>query len=122
MLKNQSYKASLSKNKSKKLLQEKLLQLNNEYCTKKSINLSKLTTLNKYKKEPKREQYIKSLTRSDASIIFKLRTRTLNLKNNFRNTKKNQIYYGQDATKKLTTTSTYLNDVTNQKIYTESIK
>ena len=33
-----------------------------------------------------------------------------------------EIYYVQDATKKLTTNSTYLNDVTNQKIYTESIK
>ena len=62
------------------------MQFNNEYCTKKSINLSKLTTtLNKYKKEPKREQYIKSITRSEASIIFKLRTRMINLKNNFRN-------------------------------------
>ena len=66
-------------------MQKKLVQLNTEYCTKKSINLSKLTTLSKYKKEPKREQYIKSLTRSEASIIFKLRTRMLNLKNNFRN-------------------------------------
>ena len=33
----------------------------------------------------KREQYIKSLTRSETSIIFKLRTRMLNLKNNFTN-------------------------------------
>ena len=76
--------ASLSKSKWKKLLQKKLVQLNNQYCTKKSIDLSKLTTSSKYKKEPKRE-YIKSLTWSEASIIFKLRTRMLNLKNNFRN-------------------------------------
>ena len=48
-----SYIASLSKNKWKKLLQKKLLQLNLEYCTKKSINLSKLRTLNKYKKRTK---------------------------------------------------------------------
>ena len=33
-----------------------------------------------------------------------------------------EIYYVQDATKKLTTNSTYLNDVTNWRIYTESIK
>ena len=44
-----SYIASLSKNKWKKLLQKKLVQLNKEYCTKKSINSSKLRTLNKYK-------------------------------------------------------------------------
>ena len=64
--------ASLSKIKWKKLFQKKIVQLNKEYCTKKSINLSKLITLNKYKKEPRREQYIKSLTPSEASIIFKL--------------------------------------------------
>ena len=68
----------------KKVITEKV-QFNNKYCTKKSINLSKLTTLNKHKKEPKREQYIKSLTQSEASIIFKLRTRIINHKNNFRN-------------------------------------
>ena len=72
-------------------MQKKLVQLNKEYCTKKSINLSKLRTLNKYKKEPKREQYIKSLTRSEASIIFKLRTRMLNLKYNFGNNTKGDI-------------------------------
>ena len=72
-------------------MQKKLAQLNKEYCTKKSINLSKLRTLNKYKKEPKREQYIKSLTRSEASIIFKLRTRMLNLKYNFGNNTKGDI-------------------------------
>ena len=65
-----SYVASLTKIKWKKLLHEKLVQLNNDFCTKNSINLSKLTTLNKYKKEPKREQYIKSSTRSESSIIF----------------------------------------------------
>ena len=42
----------------------------------------KLTTLNKYQKEAKREQYIKSLTISEASMIFKLRTRMLNLPKN----------------------------------------
>ena len=59
-----SYMASLSKNRWKKLV-----QLKKEHCTKKSVDLSKLRTLNKYKKEPKRKQYIKSLTRSEASII-----------------------------------------------------
>ena len=73
------------------LLYKKLLQLNNEYCSKKSINLSKITTLNKHKKEPKREQYIKSLTPSEVSIIFKLRTRMFNLKDNFRNNKNGDI-------------------------------
>ena len=51
-----SFIASLSKYKWKKLLQKKLVQLNKEYCAKRSISLSKLRTLNKYKKEPKREQ------------------------------------------------------------------
>ena len=46
-----SYVASLSKIKWKKLLHEKLVQLNNDFCTKNSINLSKLTTLNKYKNQ-----------------------------------------------------------------------
>ena len=42
-----------------------------------SVNLSKLTVLNKYKKEPKRKQYIRSLTRSEASVIFKLRKKNV---------------------------------------------
>ena len=33
-----------------------------------------------------------------------------------------EIYYVPDATKKLITNSIYLNDVTNLKIHTESIK
>ena len=45
----------------------------------------------KKKKEPKREQYIKSLTRSEASIKFKLRTRMIKLKNNFRNNRNGDI-------------------------------
>ena len=48
----------------------------------------------------------------------------LSLKNNFRNNKNGDYvqYYVQDATKKLTTNSTYLNDRNSLKIYTESTK
>ena len=74
-------------------MQKKLVQLNKECCTKESINLSKLRTLSKCKNEPKREGHIKSLTQSEESIIFKLRTSMLNLKNNFRNNTKGDILY-----------------------------
>ena len=83
--------AKLSKNKWKKLIAKKITEFNNEYCSKKSQKLSKLTTLNKYKKQPKPEKYIKELKRTEAAIIFKLRTRMLNLRNNFRNTAKGKI-------------------------------
>ena len=46
-----SYIASLSKNKRKNLLQRKQIQLNKEYCTNKSINLSKLPNLNTKKNQ-----------------------------------------------------------------------
>ena len=37
------------------LMQKKVVRLNREYSTKKSISLFKLATLSKYKKEPKEE-------------------------------------------------------------------
>ena len=102
-------------------MKKKLVQLNEEYCTKKSINLSKLKTLNKYKREPKREQYIKSLTRSEASVIFKLRTRMLNLKNNFRNNKKGDISC-QRYHKEIDNEQHLLERCNQLDVYTESIK
>ena len=45
--------------------------------------LRKLHHLNKYKKSIKLEKYLTKLQQSDAIVIFKLRTRMKNLKNNF---------------------------------------
>ena len=48
-----------------------------------SNKLRKLHHLNKFKKSIKLEKYLTKLQQSDAIVIFKLRTRMTNLKNNF---------------------------------------
>ena len=45
--------------------------------------LRRLNNLNKFKKSIKLEKYLTKLQQSDAIVIFKLRTKMTNLKNNF---------------------------------------
>ena len=55
------------------------------HCVAKGKNLSKLKYLFKHKQEMMKEKCMSKLSRSEASTIFKLRTRIIHLKNNFRN-------------------------------------
>ena len=82
---------ALSKTKWKNILKQKMIKRTEEYCKTKSQNLSKLKLLNKYKTKPQKEQYIKKLTRSEASTIFKLRTRMTNVKSNYKNKHSNNL-------------------------------
>ena len=53
--------------------------------------ISKLRYLFKHKQEMTNEKYMSNLSRSEASTIFKLWTRIINLKNDFRNIYKHDI-------------------------------
>ena len=55
------------------------------HCITKGKNLSKLKYIFTHEQEMMKEKYMSKLSRSEASAIFKLRTRMIHLKNNFRN-------------------------------------
>ena len=52
----------------------------------------KLKCLNQYKTKIKRERYIDILQQKHKRIIFKLRTRLINVRNNFKNKYKDLMY------------------------------
>ena len=63
----------------------------NNHCVTKGKNLSKLRYLFKDKHEMMKGKYMSKLSKSEASTIFKLRTRMIHLKNSFRNIYKHNI-------------------------------
>ena len=60
-------------------------------CNKRKESISKLRYLFKHRQEMTKEKYMSNLSRSEASTIFKLWTRIINLKNDFRNIYKHDI-------------------------------
>ena len=82
---------NISKDKWKSTLVKHIRKYANNHCVTKGKNLSKLKYLFQHKQEMMKEKYMSKLSRSEASTIFKLRTRTINLKNNLRNIYKHDI-------------------------------
>ena len=82
---------NISKGKWKSTVVKHIRKYANNHCVTKGKNLSKLKYLFKHKQEMMKEKYMSKLLRSEASTIFKLRTRMINLKNNFRNIYKHDI-------------------------------
>jgi len=74
----------------KNITNQKLLQTANDSYNKIAKEMSKTVNLSRTKSKIKKEQYLTKLKRSEASIIFKLRCRMINLKNNFKATNKDQ--------------------------------
>ena len=82
---------NISKGKWKSTVVKHIRKYANNHCVTKGKNLSKLKYLFKHKQEMMKEKYMSKLSRSEASTIFKLRTRMIHLKNNFRNIYKHDI-------------------------------
>ena len=72
-----------TKNRWNKLITNKINEKANLLYLNESNKLKKLHHLNKFLKSIKLEKYLIKLQQLDAIIIFKLRTRMTNLKNNF---------------------------------------
>ena len=85
--------SNLTKRKWKKIVKHKVWKKANEWFLSELQRLSKLETLKRYKQEIKLEKYVTELSRSEATLIFKSRTRMLNTKNNFRNSRKSTLEY-----------------------------
>lgn len=81
----------MSKDKWKKTIKKATWIKANQWYDEESKRLSKLKVLRKYKTSIKKESYVTQLTRSETSLIFKSRTRMLNLKENFKNNYKNDL-------------------------------
>ena len=75
--------ALYTKNRWNKLITNKINEKPNIMYLNESNKLRKLHHLNQFKKSIKLEKYLTKLQQSDAIVIFKLRTRMTNLKNNF---------------------------------------
>ena len=69
----------------KKLVKIKIEKKTNEIYKNECEKLEKLKCLNQYKTKIKRERYIDILQQKHKRIIFKLRTRLINVRNNFKN-------------------------------------
>ena len=76
---------SMKKAKWEDIVKTKIKKKANELYKKECENLKKLKYLNQTKTEIKCEKYINSLKQKKAIIMFTLRTRMINLRNNFRN-------------------------------------
>ena len=66
---------------SKAKIEEKANEIYKNECEK----LKKLKCLNQYKAKIKRERYMDILQQKQARILFKLRTRMISVRNNFKN-------------------------------------
>ena len=75
--------ALYTKNRQNKFITDKINEKANIMYLNESNKLRKLHHLNKFKKSIKLVKYLTKLQQSDAVVIFKLRTRMINLKNNF---------------------------------------
>ena len=104
---------NISKGKWKSTVVKHIRKYANNHCVKRGKNLSKLRYLFKHKQEMMKEKYMSKLSRSEASTIFKLCTRMIHLKNNFRNIYKNDILRPQCKKKNKMWKNTYLANVKN---------
>ena len=75
--------ALYTKNRQNKFITDKINEKASIMYLNESNKLRKLHHLNKFKKSIKLVKYLTKLQQSDAVVIFKLRTRMTNLKNNF---------------------------------------
>ena len=82
---------NISKGKCKSTVVKHERKYTNNHCVTKGKNLSKLRYLFKHQQDMMKEEYMSELSRSEASIIFKLRARMIHLKNNFRSIYKHDI-------------------------------
>ena len=73
-----------TKTKWKKLVKQRITDISNKKFLHESNIRSKMTMIIQHKQKIKKEPYMQ-LTREHASTIFKIRTRMLDIKNNFRN-------------------------------------
>ena len=75
----------VAKSKQKKLVKTKIEEKANEIYKNECEKLKKLKCLNQYKTKIKRERYIDILQQKQTRILFKLRTRMINVRSNFKN-------------------------------------
>ena len=75
----------MTKSKWKKLVKTKIEEKVNEIYKNECKKLKKLKCLNQYKTNIKRERYIDVLQQKQSRILFKLRTKMINVRNNFKN-------------------------------------
>ena len=75
----------MTKSKWKKLVKIKIEEKPNEIYKNECEKLKKLKCLNQYKAKVKRERYMDILKQKQTRILFKLRTRMINVRNNFKN-------------------------------------
>ena len=82
----------MTKSKWKKLVKTKIEEKANEIHKNECKKLKKLKCLNQYKTNIKREKYIDILQQKQTRILFKLRTRMINVRNNFKNKYEDLMY------------------------------
>ena len=75
----------MAKSKWKKIVKTKIEEKANEIYKNECEKLKKLKCLNQYKAKIKRERYMDILQQKQARILFKLRTRMISVRNNFKN-------------------------------------
>ena len=75
----------MAKSKWKKIVKTKIEEKANEIYKNECKKLKKLKCLNQYKAKIKHERYMDILQQKQARILFKLRTRMISVRNNFKN-------------------------------------
>ena len=75
----------MAKSKWKKIVKIKIEEKANEIYKNECKKLKKLKCLNQYKAKIKHERYMDILQQKQARILFKLRNRMINIRNNFKN-------------------------------------
>ena len=95
---------------SKAKIEEKANEIYKNECEK----LKKLKCLNQYKAKVKRERYMDILKQKQTRILFKLRTRMINVRNNIKNKYEDLMC---TRCKKEIDDEKYLQNVKNQSTY-----
>ena len=75
----------MTKSKWKKLVKTKIEEKANEIYQNECEKIKKLKYLNQYKTKIKRERYTDILQQKQTRILFKLKTRMINIRSNFKN-------------------------------------
>ena len=95
----------MAKSKWKKIVKTKIEEKANEIYKNECEKLKKLKWLNQCKAKIKRERYMDILQQKQGRILFKLRTRMISVRNNFKRNMKTLC--AQDARKRLTMKNIY---------------
>ena len=75
----------MAKSKWKKIVKTKIEEKANEIYKNECEKLKKLKCLNQYKAKIKRERYMDILQQERVRVLFKVRTRMISVRNNFKN-------------------------------------